>query len=250
MLKDVNLFPVVQLALLLVLDVLIEDVQFFIAGPEVLQLLIIQLLLFYNFFILGLSLLHVEVPTEMLLLCCAVLVGLELGVEFDWSFILGGGIVEVKIKESVVHLLLDSILVGHPEEIDSAYGEKEIDLSLFHLLVVEDEGLHPKPADVLQSVDHAIVLDGEGVEDAVEGVYALKLEDFLLLMLIDELGLLDDGLDGVEGELHPHPDIMRIHIFLILLHLLRDLFFHLAVHALQFLRGRGDETREGKVAPS
>ena len=84
---------------------------------------------------------------------------------------------------------------------------------------------------MLQGVDHAVVLDGEGVEDAVEGVNALELHDFLLLVLVDQLALLDRWMNGVEGQLHAHPDVVRVHVFLIRLHLLHDVLLCLAVHS-------------------
>ena len=52
---------------------------------------------------------------------------------------------------------------------------------------------------MLQRVDHAVVLNGEGIEDAIKGIDALKFHDFFLLVFVDELGLLDYWLYGVDG---------------------------------------------------
>lgn len=184
----------------------------------------------------------------MFLLSGAVGVGLDLGVKLDGPFVLGGGVVEVKIEECVVYLLLDPVLVGHSEEVLGPDGEEQINLTLFYLLIIEDEGLDSEAADMLKGVDHAVVLYGEGVENAIEGIDALEFHDLFLLVLVDELGLLDYWLNGVEGKLHPHPDVVWVHVLLISLHLLHDVLLGLAIHPLQLLIRCGDETRKGKVA--
>ena len=138
-LKDVHLLTVGQLAVLLVLDVFIQQVEFFVAGAEVLQLVVVEVHLLHDFLILGLALFDVEEAAEVLLLRGAVLVGLELGVELDGPLILGRGVVDVEIEEGVVDLLLDPVLVGHAQQVLCIDGQEEVNFALLDLLVVEDE---------------------------------------------------------------------------------------------------------------
>lgn len=43
------------------------------------------------------------------------------------------------------------------------------------MLIIQDERLNPEATDVLEGVDHAVVLDGEGIENAIKRIDALEL---------------------------------------------------------------------------
>ena len=64
----------------------------------------------------------------------------------------------------VLDFFFDAIFVGDAKQVISGEGEKEIDVSFCYLFIVEDEGLHPESADILEIIDEGIIDDSERME--------------------------------------------------------------------------------------
>lgn len=89
--------------------------QLFIAGSEVLQLVISEVDFLHDVLYLGCRLFDLKESTDVLQLSHVLSVGYELRVQADRSQIRGGWIIEVEIEMRVLHLLLDAVAIGHPQ---------------------------------------------------------------------------------------------------------------------------------------
>jgi hypothetical protein len=103
------------------------------------------------------TLLNLKISVDMLLLNRGMLIRYELGIQFDRPQVWSRSVVEVEIKESILHFLFDAIFVGNSQQVIGVESQKKIDFPLFYLFIIEDKCFHPKATDMLQRVDDTII---------------------------------------------------------------------------------------------
>ena len=124
----------------------------------------------------------------------------------------------------VLQFFFDAIFASDAKQIIGGKGEKEIDVSFCYLFIVEDEGLHPESADILESIDEGIIHECERIQDVDLLMHALQLYYILFLVLVDNFRLFCRHANFLDCHLQTDLKIQGIDILPVNLHFFSDLF--------------------------